>query len=134
MAPEITRDHSLDFGLGDSSPLAKVYQREGWILLIGVGHENNTSLHLAEFRAAYSGKKEVKQGAPLNVKGERRWIELRDFEDHSEDDFEEIGSSYLAAGGTVLGGKIGQADSVLIPQVELVDFAVDWMEKNRSFG
>ena len=133
MASVITRDHPLDFGLGDSSPLAKVYQREGWILLIGVGHENNTSLHLAEFRAGYRGKKEVKQGAPLKVKGERRWIELKDFEDQSEDDFAEIGAAYLASGGTTLGGKIGQADSFLIPQKELVDFAVDWMEKNRSF-
>lgn len=134
MASEITRDHSLDFGLGDNSPLAKVYQSGGWILLIGVGHENNTSLHLAEFRAAYHGKKEVKQGAPLKIKGERRWIELKEFEEHSEDDFEEIGAAYLASGGTALGGKVGQANSFLIPQKELVDFAVDWMEKNRSFG
>ena len=134
MAAEITRDHSLDYGLGDSSPLAKIYQREGWILMIGVGHENNTSLHLAEFRAAYKGKKEIKGGAPLDVDGERRWVELEDFEEHSEDDFEDIGRAYLASGGKLLEGKIGQAESQLIPQVELVDFAVDWMEKNRFFG
>lgn len=133
MASEITRDHPLDFGLGDDSPLAKVYQREGWILLIGVGHENNTSLHLAEFRAAYPGKKVVKEGAPLQVEGERRWVELKDFEEHSEDDFAEIGGAYLASGGTVRNGKVGQAESALIPQVELVDFAVNWMEENRSF-
>lgn len=134
MAAEITKDHSLDFGLGDHSPLAKVYQEEGWILLIGVGHENNTSLHLAEFRADYHGKKEIKQGAPLLINGERRWVVLNDFEDHSEDDFELIGDAYHALGGTVLEGKIGQAQSLLIPQVELVDFAIDWMGKNRSFG
>ncbi len=133
LAGEITQDHSLDFGLGENSPLEKVFQRQGWILLLGVGHENNTSLHLAEYRAVYPGKKEVKQGAPLQVNGERRWVRLRDFEEHSEDDFDKIGAAYLASGGSVLPGKIGQADSQLIPQVELVDFAVDWMENNRSF-
>ena len=133
LAREITRDHSLDFGLGENSPLEKIYQLQGWILLLGAGHDNNTSLHLAEHRAAFHGKKEVKQGAPLLVNGERRWVRLRDFEENSEEDFDKIGSAYLASGGSVLPGKIGQADSQLIPQVELVDFAVDWMENNRSF-
>ena len=133
LAGEITRDHSLDFGLGENSPLERIYRRGGWILLLGAKHDNNTSLHLAEYRAAYPGKKEVKQGAPLLVNGERRWVELRDFEEHSEDDFLKIGSVYQTSDGTVLTGKVGQADSLLIPQAELVDFAVDWMENNRSF-
>ena len=133
MAAEITQDHPLEYGLGDDSPLAKVYQNMGWILLIGVGHENNTSLHLAEFRADYQGKKVIKQGSPLMIGGERRWVELADFEEHSEDDFEEIGKAYLASGRTILRGKIGQAECQLIPQVELVDFAVGWMETHRSF-
>lgn len=133
LAGEITRDHSLDFGLGDHSPLARVYDAKGWILLVGVGHINNTSLHLAEYRAAFPGKKEVKQGAPLIINGERRWVDLKDFEDHSEDDFEKIGDAYRESGGTQMAGKIGRAQSLLIPQVELVDFAVGWMEKNRSF-
>jgi aminoglycoside 3-N-acetyltransferase len=133
LAAEITRDHPLDFGLGDGSPLAKIYQRKGWILLVGVGHEVNTSLHLAEFRAAYQGKKEIKQGAPLYINGERRWVELRDFEEHSKVDFQEIGSAYRVLGGTILEGRVGQAESLLIPQKELIDFAVNWMEENRSF-
>lgn len=133
LAEEITRDHALDFGLGENSPLARVYQNQGWILLLGVGHDSNTSLHLSEFWADFQGKKEIRQGAPLLIAGERKWVELREFEEHSEDDFIHIGAAYQAKGGKVLAGKIGQAESLLIPQVELVDFAVHWMEKNRSF-
>ncbi len=133
MAVEITHNHPLDFGLGVNSPMAKVYQNGGWILLIGVGHENNTSLHLAEFQADFPGKKEIRQGAPILINGKRRWIELREFEEHSEDDFKEIGAAYQASGGKVLEGKVGQAESLLIPSRELVDFAIDWMEANRSF-
>jgi aminoglycoside 3-N-acetyltransferase len=131
MAAEITRDHSLEYGVGENSPLARIYGKKGWILLLGVGYVSNTSLHLAEFRADYPGKKVVKQGSPLLIEGERRWVELEDFEEHSELDFDEIGKAFLVSGGTVLKGKIGLAECQLIPQAELVDFAVDWMEENR---
>jgi aminoglycoside 3-N-acetyltransferase len=129
---EITSSHTLDFGLGDGSPLSKIYDLEGWILLLGVGHEANTSLHLAEFRANFQGKKELKQGAPINLKGVRRWIDLRDFEEHSEK-FPEIGSAYREAGRPLFKGKVGMADAVLIPQQDLVDFGVRWMEKTWNF-
>ena len=133
MARQLTRDHSLDFGLGENSPLGRVYEQGGWILLIGVGHDSNTSLHLAEYRASYLTKKEITQGAPLMIAGKRRWVPLKDYEEHSEE-FPGIGKDYREKGGTVLEGKIGQASSLLIPQRELVDFAVHWMEKNSSYG
>lgn len=131
-AREITSRHSLDFGLGEDSPLARIYDLGGWILLLGAGHEANTSLHLAEFRADFKGKKKIKQGAPLLVDGKRRWIELRDYDEHS-DHFPEIGKAYREAGGLVKDGRVGQADALLIPQRDLVDFAVKWMEDRWSF-
>jgi aminoglycoside 3-N-acetyltransferase len=130
-ARQITKEHGLDFGLGDRSPLARIYDLDGWILLLGVGHDSNTSLHLAEFRADFKGKKEIKQGAPLLVKGEREWVLLREFDENS-DKFPEIGSAYLQAGGMALQGKIGNADTLLIPQKPLVDFGVKWIEDNWS--
>ncbi|MCJ7733066.1 MAG: AAC(3) family N-acetyltransferase [Anaerolineales bacterium] len=123
----ITGNHALDFALGDNSPLARIYDLNGWILLLGVGHENNTSLHLAEFRADFAGKKNIKQGGPIFVDGERRWIELNEIEENS-DIFPEIGKAYQQSGGTQVEGMIGQAQSLLIPQRELVDFACGWMQ------
>ena len=37
---------------GEQSPLARLYEcnDNGYVLLIGVQHRNNTSLHLAEYR------------------------------------------------------------------------------------
>ena len=122
----ITDNHSLDFSLGDGSPLARIYDLKGWILLLGVGHEHNTSLHLAEHRADYEGKKEIRQGAPIYLDGKRQWVKIRDWEEHSEN-FVEIGKAYKKAGGSYHEGKIGMARSALIPQRELVDFGVDWM-------
>jgi aminoglycoside 3-N-acetyltransferase len=128
----ITKDHQLDFALGENSPLARLYDLEAWILLLGVKHDNNTSLHLAESRADYPGKKEVKQGAPLLVNGERKWVILTELEEHSEE-FKKIGKAYTKSGGKQQIGKIGNAKSRLIPQRDLVDFGVEWMKKNRDY-
>jgi aminoglycoside 3-N-acetyltransferase len=125
----ITNSHSLDFCLGDGSPLAKIYDLDGKILLLGVEHDNNTSLHLAEFRADFEGKKEIKQGAPIIIDGKRQWVKIRDWEEHSEN-FIELGKAYEKAGGSLVKGKIGMADSLFIPQRELVDFGVKWIEGN----
>jgi aminoglycoside 3-N-acetyltransferase len=44
----IAAEHSLNHPFGETSPLAKTYDLDGRILLLGVTHSNNTSLHLAE--------------------------------------------------------------------------------------
>jgi aminoglycoside 3-N-acetyltransferase len=127
----ITREHQLDFALGDSSPLGRMYELGAWILLLGVKHDSNTSLHLAEFRAVYPGKKEIKQGVPSLENGKRIWREIIDVEDHV-DDFKKIGHAYRKSGGELRSGKVGGAKSTLIPQRDLVDFAVAWMETHRD--
>ena len=130
-AEYITANHSLDYGLGEDSPLGAVYRLRGSILLLGVGHENNTSLHLAEVRADFPGKKEQVQGAPIFADGKRKWVEQRDL-DLNEDDFPEIGLAYQKAGGEQSSGSVGYGEALLIPQKPLVDFAVKWMETHRK--
>jgi len=127
----VTTGHQLDFAFGESSPLARVYDLEGWILLLGVGQESNTSLHLAEYRAEYAGKEEIIQAAPVIVAGQRQWMEFRELEENSEQ-FPEIGRAYAEQGGEYQLGKVGNAEAFLFPQTDLVDFAVAWLEDNRK--
>ena len=56
-ASHIVDDHSLDFGLGESSPLARIYDLNGFVLLLGASHGSNTSMHLAEYRANFPTRK-----------------------------------------------------------------------------
>jgi aminoglycoside N3'-acetyltransferase len=49
-AEPIIAGHVLESGLGEGSPLARLYDLDAEILLLGVGHASNTSLHLAEYR------------------------------------------------------------------------------------
>ena len=79
-ARSVVNSHELAFELGESSPLARIYDLDGRILLLGVGHGNNTSLHLSEYRASFPGKKVIRAGAPMMVDGVRRWETFEDFE------------------------------------------------------
>ncbi|OIO89615.1 MAG: AAC(3) family N-acetyltransferase [Anaerolineae bacterium CG2_30_64_16] len=130
-ASEIVADHGLDFGLGERSPLARVYDLDGWILLLGVMHENNTSLHLAEARTPYPGRQVIETGAPVLVDGRRQWVEIRDIDSNAAD-FAAIGADFARETGLVRSRLVGDAPALLMPQRPLIDYAGAWMMKNRK--
>jgi aminoglycoside 3-N-acetyltransferase len=130
-AERITNDHSLDLRLGKRSPLQKIYNLRGYVLLVGVGNESNTSLHLAEYHANYSSKKFTKWEAPVLVKGKRKWVEFKDIVTSSTD-FVAIGEHFRRDTGLVKEGKVGLARALLMPQKPLVDYAALWMGRNRK--
>jgi aminoglycoside 3-N-acetyltransferase len=47
-AAQITAPHPLDVPHGLNSPVGRVYELDGQVLLLGVGHDANTTIHLAE--------------------------------------------------------------------------------------
>ena len=47
-AASITADHPIDVPHGLNSPVGRVYELDGQILMLGVGHDANTTVHLAE--------------------------------------------------------------------------------------
>ncbi len=82
----ITQDQDLDFGLGENSPLAKLYDLRSYTLLCGVGYDNMTALHLSEHRS---------QSRPVILNGARykgAWRKYLDFDlDSNDGAFEAIG-------------------------------------------
>jgi len=129
----ITSDHMLETGLGPGSPLQKIYDLDGWILLLGVGHGNNTSLHLAEYKAEFPGKKTINNGCSMFVDGHKSWVNFSGL-NLVDDDFDIIGKAFFETNpDLVIRGKVGLADAILLKQKPLVDFAVSWMERNRNF-
>lgn len=124
-AASVTKDHSLDHSFGESSPLARVYDLNGWVLLLGVGHDSNTALHLAEYRAP--GAERVESGAPVVEDGRRVWKTYRDIDFH-EEVFPEIGADFESAGRVKI-AKVGSAEARLFLQREAVDFAQEWLTR-----
>lgn len=127
-AEKIITNHKLESSLGEKSPLQKIYDLAGKILLIGVGHESNTSLHLAEYKANY--EKELKEfGAPIIKDGKRMWVKYKEIEVNS-DDFQKLGSDYEKM-KNYTEFNLAHSKAKLFSQPDIVDFAIDWFEKNR---
>lgn len=127
---EIVSDHPLNDSFGDGSPLGRLYDMDAKVLLIGVGHGQNTSMHLAESRAQWSGKKQVEfRSRIITSDGPMTTTWMGD--DFDADDFEVLGQC-LEENCEVRVGKVAQAESRLIDMRTLVDAAEQWFTDNRT--
>lgn len=92
--------------------------------------DKNTSIHLADVRAEYPGKHTCIEHSAIMENGQRVWTAYETLFVDGED-FIEIGKDFetLHAVNRV---KLGKAELRLMKQRELVDFAVEWIEKNRK--
>ena len=127
-AADVVRDHRLDDALGEHSPLGAVYRLDGKVLLLGCGHDSNTSLHLAEYRQPFPPRDRTGSSV-RQPDGTSRWTTWIDVVT-DEDDFTELGEAYEAAGGP-RPGRVGNAAARLMPQRALVDFATTWLAAHR---
>jgi aminoglycoside 3-N-acetyltransferase len=127
-AETIVADHDLADSFGEQTPLGRAYELDAQVLLLGVGHANNTSLHLAEARGSFT-KKRYRNGSPVIVDGRREWVSYEG-DDTDDADFETLGAAF-ARTGAQHEGSAGHGTAKLMSQRAVVDFAVDWMNANR---
>lgn len=127
-AAYITQKHSLEYGLGEGSPLARIYDLDGWALMLGTGYDTCTSFHLAEYRAP--GAVEIMQGSPVIENGQRVWKKYRDIEIDA-DIFPEIGSEFEQIEQVKI-GQVGSATTRLFRQRVAIDFATEWFIRRRK--
>lgn len=130
-AAYITADHQLEVCLGEGSPIARVYELGGYVLLLGIDHGNNTSLHLAEYRANLPSRERITTGAPILVDGTRRWVTFEDIA-WDDSDFARLGADFAADTGLERRGPVGAGEGLFVPQAPMVDYAVGWMERFRA--
>lgn len=124
----VTADHALDHALGETSPLARLYDLDAKVLLLGTGHDSNTSFHLAEYRMP--GSRPTTPGAPILEDGYRVWRTFKDIDLH-EETFPEIGAAFEEDGHAKV-GEVGSAEARLFPQRAAVDFAQSWLTRRRA--
>ena len=131
----LTSNHPLQNGYGAGSPLAKLYEAGGRVLLLGAPLNTITSLHYAEHLARIPNKRTVRYKMPLLRDGQREWVEIEELDSGEGivdwvggDSFPAIAREFLASGRGRM-GTVGGAQSRLFQARELVDFAVEWMER-----
>ena len=126
----LTENHDLSNIFGDGSPIARLYDLDGYVLLVGVGYDKNTSLHLADARAQYPGKQDCVEHSAIVENGRRIWKEYRTLFVDGED-FDEIGAAFERE-CSVRTAPLGNGIIRFMRQRELVDFAVGWIERHRG--
>ncbi|MRH43926.1 aminoglycoside N(3)-acetyltransferase [Aquibacillus halophilus] len=127
-AGHIISEQPLSAGFGSKSPLAKIYELDGHILLLGVGHDSNTSLHFAEHYI--EDREKVKKGTAMFENGTRIWKTYKEI-DYDSDQFEALGKEFEDV-YEVNCENVGIATSKLIGQRLMVDFARDWLQKKNG--
>ncbi|MGX7025257.1 aminoglycoside N(3)-acetyltransferase [Vagococcus hydrophili] len=125
-----TSNHDLSDIFGLTSPLQKLYEKNGYVLLIGVGYDKNTSIHLADELAKYPSKHTERHYSAVEENGVRVWQRYETLFVDGED-FEKIGEAFEKQ-FLVKNVTLGEAVIRLMPQRELVDFSVKWIEENRE--
>ncbi|MFY1671914.1 aminoglycoside N(3)-acetyltransferase [Plantactinospora sp. WMMB334] len=132
-AGEFTELHDLDCQLGERSPLGRLYAAGAAVLLLGVGYDRCTALHLAEYRIDArrpAGPPPQRAYRCYVLAGGRR--ERRDFRAPALDmsDFAEIGAA-VEARLPIGRGPVGAGPARLLDLRATVDFATTWMAEHR---
>ncbi len=136
----LTRDQSWDNPSGPGSPLAKLVEAGGQVLMLGAPLETLTILHHAEALVESPEKRWVTYAIPVAHGNSVAWKEVRDHDTSSrgafpyerlvppgQDAFEVIGTEALEA-GCGRRGRVADASCHLFEAVPLVQFAVAWLE------
>lgn len=127
-AESLTARHDLDCELGEESPLAALEAAGAYVLLLGVGYDRCTALHLAEYRLPWRTPRD--NACVMSTPSGRRWVRYVGVQ-LSIDGFDELGADFEQRPGAVAVGPVGAATARLLPLPEVVGFAVDWLIKNR---
>ncbi len=134
----LTENHPLQYGYGSGSPLAKLCEAGGKVLMLGAPLETITLLHYAEHQAQVPNKRIVRYPTVILENGQRKWVEVEEFdtsqgivdwEEDGKDYFETIAKAFLASGQGQT-GLVGAAPSHLFEATALVQFGIEWMEQN----
>lgn len=130
-------DHSFHYGYGPGSPLARLVEAGGKVLMLGAPLETLTILHHAEHLADLPGKRVIRYQRPLLVGGERRWVDFEEFDTRepvtdalrasSVDPFTRIGEQCLAE-GIGCSGSVARAVSHLFDARRLLRRGIEWLE------
>ncbi|MGW3206834.1 aminoglycoside N(3)-acetyltransferase [Streptomyces sp. NPDC001135] len=135
LGPAATRTvahHARDCLLGERSPLGRLYDGDADILLLGVGFEVCTAFHLAEYRLPARTRR---YDCRVMERSGPRWTSFVDV-DLDDSDFGELGrwleTSTHRGRSPVVRGRVGDADSRLIPLRRAVDGAVAWRASRRD--
>jgi len=127
-ASRITAEHPLDVPHGLNSPVGRVYDLDGQILLLGVGHDANTTIHLAE---ALAGVRYRRMKSVTIVEGGKLARHSYGEIDHCCENFNLV-DQWLDDGGRQRRGPVGHADGRLAGARDVVTTVTSHLRTNDT--
>lgn len=127
-ASRITAPHPVDIPHGLDSPVGRVYELDGQVLLLGVGHDANTTIHLAESLAGvrYRRKKYVL----LLKEGRLTRFDYAEI-DHCCENFS-LADAWLEAEKLQSRGRVGHAEARLARSRDIVKVVTEQIQSNET--
>ncbi len=135
LASYLIKHQQFQYREGAGSPLEKLCEVDGKVLLLGSPTAKVTLLHYAESIAQVPNKKIDRYKMPILQNGKRTWVEFEEYDTThgivpwSGDYFQTIVDEYIDKGHGVH-GSVGMAQCYLFDAKELNNYSVDWMERN----
>lgn len=127
-AETIIKDHHLTPMFGWTSPLGKIYQGRGKILMLGAPLSTCTAFHLSEIISESVGK--CQDGTPVIEDGKKSFKMFEDY-DYDADDFEKLGQALIQQ-KIIHPFDIGLSKSYWMDAKQAIDAAATWMKKERK--
>jgi aminoglycoside 3-N-acetyltransferase len=137
-AESVVTGHTLEMMDGENSPLARIYDLDGKVLLIGVDYDSCTSIHLATHRQV-NPPMTTRSLPSWDEMGRISWNRYRDVLQppdlvksvilHKKVGFNDIGAEFEATGAVKV-GRVGNAESRFFTQLALVDFATEYFNRH----
>jgi aminoglycoside N3'-acetyltransferase len=127
-ADRITAPHPWDFPHALDSPVGRVHELDAQVLLLGVGHDGNTTIHLAEALAGVRYRRRkwltmVEDGKPV-----RRWY---DEIDHCCEKFALV-DTWLEEDGRQRRGRVGYGEARLASARDIVATVMGRLRTNET--
>jgi aminoglycoside N3'-acetyltransferase len=127
-AAEITAPHPIDVPHGPDSPVGRAYELDGQVLLLGIGHDANTTIHLAENIAGVRYRRPkyltvLRDGVPSRY----HYEEI----DHCCQRFELV-DGWLDDQGLQQRGIVGHALARLVRSRDIVEVVVSRLQEDET--
>ncbi|MEM7034647.1 MAG: AAC(3) family N-acetyltransferase [Chloroflexota bacterium] len=124
----ITTPHPVDVPHGLDSPVGRVYELDGQVLLLGMDHRTNTTIHLAELLAGVRYRRQKS-----SIVGQGRQLERIHYGeiDHCCQNFPLV-DDWLAAKHQQHRGLIGYAEARLIRSHDIIDVVTAQLRANET--
>jgi aminoglycoside 3-N-acetyltransferase len=127
-AADITAAHPVDVPHGLDSPVGRVYELDGQVLLLGVGHDANTTVHLAENLAGVRYR--LPAHATILQHGQPTRCDYGEV-DHCCQNFARL-DGWLEAEGRQRRGVVGHAEARLARSRHVVEAALGRLRANET--